>query len=311
MQGSKSMALIFTQLAAYSFARANVSPIDPAFWSTITPASPDPEFEPLSVVSNQCVCLTSAANSNPGGAQFNGVVLPNDQYVEFKVTTVTAMGFVGAGLRSDITSQVGYETLITGPLGPNTTIQLDNVGPNGGELATTTTTINSGDVIRLAAIGSSLSVYVNGAQILSAVDSEFTSGTTFIELIDEADQNDVKIASYAVGSVSGNMTSPTVGSIFPGSYPGASLAVAFTNPQRLDLLQVVNEGGNVVWSLSASGVASTNPTSPTRTAVLGQFEGSSFATAFPNPGRFDILQIVKPGSGVVFHVDYLGNANTP
>lgn len=105
-------------------------------------------------------------------------------------------------------------------------------------------------------------------------------------------------------------STPTSQVDYPGIYYGASLGVTFSNPDSLDLMQVVNEGGDVVWNLTFDGVSNTSPVSPTPNALIGKFLGSSFVTAFPNTDHFDVLQVVNQGGGIVFHVDYLGNANS-
>ena len=66
-----------------------------------------------------------------------------------------------------------------------------------------------------------------------------------------------------------------------------------------------------MWNLTALGVTNVNPVNPTPTAMLGQFFGSDFVSAFPNPYNLDVLQIVAAGGAVVFHIDSQGNANTP
>jgi hypothetical protein len=91
-----------------------------------------------------------------------------------------------------------------------------------------------------------------------------------------------------------------------------AIATAHTNVSGLDLYQVINQSGKVVWSLSSSGVVTLNPVNPSATALMGRHEGTSFATAFPDPTgqKLDIYQI-HDGSKVVYHVDYQGNAFTP
>lgn len=87
------------------------------------------------------------------------------------------------------------------------------------------------------------------------------------------------------------------------------------NSDGLDLIQVVNEGGKVIWNLSATGVATFNPANPSKKfgipqASLHQYFGNTFAQAFTNSSNLDIFQ-VHNGSKVMFHVDYQGNAFTP
>lgn len=96
----------------------------------------------------------------------------------------------------------------------------------------------------------------------------------------------------------------------PGEYGGRNLAEAFYNPGHLDIVQVVNQSGKVVWSLNYQGTVSINPAHPSGQAILGKFEGATFALAFPNPYAKDVLQIIGPGDKVYFWVDYLGVAHT-
>lgn len=109
------------------------------------------------------------------------------------------------------------------------------------------------------------------------------------------------------GCVSAKATSGSVG---VGSYGGKTLAEAFYNPHNLDLLQVVNEGGDVVWNLTYDGTATASPGSSTHNALLGVYAGETFALAFPNPYSQDILQIIGPGDTVEFWVDSTGAAHT-
>ena len=105
------------------------------------------------------------------------------------------------------------------------------------------------------------------------------------------------------------MAAQTDGSVGAGTYyvEASSLGAAFANPRRLDLIQVVNSGGKVVWNLTSTGSAHEDPATPTAGAVLGQFRGASFAEAFAeNPMRYDVLQVVGASGAGIFHVDCTG-----
>lgn len=93
------------------------------------------------------------------------------------------------------------------------------------------------------------------------------------------------------------------------------IAATHSNPENLDLFQVINEGGKVVWNLNYAGVASTNPSSPTMkagkpVALLAQWFGTSLAAAHANLTNSDLYQ-VNNGSAVVLHVDYTGTVYVP
>lgn len=105
-------------------------------------------------------------------------------------------------------------------------------------------------------------------------------------------------------------TQGTVGLPFEGQHAGASLLAAFTNPSSLDLLQVINEGGKIVWSLSSTGVVALNPASPTSEPLLARLQGSSFLNAIGfNPASLDILQIRNVGGNISFWLDSTGTAH--
>jgi hypothetical protein len=97
---------------------------------------------------------------------------------------------------------------------------------------------------------------------------------------------------------------------------------AFANPSSLDIVQVVNEGGTVVWNLNYQGVATTNPTSPTlgpgnkATCVLQQMFGANLAaaiaSAYNHQNTLDILQIIdNNGQAVLCHVNNNGLVTQP
>ena len=87
----------------------------------------------------------------------------------------------------------------------------------------------------------------------------------------------------------------TNGTVF-GVFQGTSYATAFAFvPASQDIIQVVNEGGKVVWQLTSAGVANTNPASASTNALWRLF-GSSLATAFTNTSSLDLLQIYS-GTG--------------
>lgn len=103
------------------------------------------------------------------------------------------------------------------------------------------------------------------------------------------------------------MAAQTDGTIGAGTYfvEGSTLATAFSNPRNLDLIQVVNNGGKVVWNLTPGGSININPASPSVDALLGRYSGSSFAEAFArNPMQYDVFQVVGPSAAGIFHVDY-------
>lgn len=92
-----------------------------------------------------------------------------------------------------------------------------------------------------------------------------------------------------------------------GRFSGATVAAAFTNPQHLDLIQVVQPNdGSCIFNVDYLGVAHAG-VSPTGQALIGKYSGATLALAFSNPSRLDLIQVIQPNDGtIVYWVDYLG-----
>lgn len=301
------MALIFTQTFNETFSGVNANPIDPAKWAT------SPGLGALQQLNHNLLSTTVLS-----GANYIGAVVPSNQYVDvtFSAFTGSTVNLWQIGLRGNANQQNEYVLSLQnngdGTLDTYIAVYVNNAENKLLDIGDVP--FLPGDIFRFCAFGTLFQGFRNGALLGSASDSNFSSGTpgNFIQLGGIGEISNLAVSNYAGGIVSGNFSSaPTLGVIYPGAYPGLNLRAAFTNPQQLDLLQVVDQGAGVIWSLNAQGNAAFNPNAPTSSAVLGRFEGQTFAAAFPNPGKFDILQVVNSGGSVVFHVDYQGNASTP
>lgn len=102
------------------------------------------------------------------------------------------------------------------------------------------------------------------------------------------------------------MAATTAGAIV-GRFVGTSWATAFTNPQHLDIIQIIQPNdGSIVFNIDYLGVAHAG-VSPTGQALIGKFSGATIAAAFYNPSKLDLIQIYEDNSGlIVKYVDYLG-----
>ena len=108
---------------------------------------------------------------------------------------------------------------------------------------------------------------------------------------------------------------------------GASVLAAYPNVggplQNLDLIQIVNEGGNVVLNVDKAGVVHNPAVGASETpggnnnAVVGVFQtrlasgttAAIFADTFSNPSSLDIIQVVNIGGNVSYWLDALGVAH--
>jgi hypothetical protein len=303
------MALFFNTLFADTFQRANENPLNPANWAAV--GSP-PSFPPLQVQNNQCTPISSA-NFAIGAEQFTAS-LPNDQWAEFKISSIGALGNAQAYIRTDTHLSTGYLLAVQ----PRTdshgnVIELQAVVGSILLLDLEHQSINLGDVFKVAALGNTIAVYQNGALLGSVSDSSTASGSISVSL-----QNNggviTGITNFRCGSVSGG---PTKGTVIQGQFVNTANnpnpvmgAFSQNNRQQLDLIQVQSRGGRVVWKLDYTGAAIVNPATWTQDTLLGQFAGASFQDAFQNYNanilQQDLIQIADSGGNVVWLLDHTG-----
>lgn len=108
-----------------------------------------------------------------------------------------------------------------------------------------------------------------------------------------------------------------------GPYYGSSLLNAFTEPAggpSLDLLQIVDEGDNVLINVTNAGVVHNPAVNPTNGTLIGVYYSSIasgttaqiFAAAFPqnsqNNANLDIVQVVNLGGNTSYYLNYQGVA---
>lgn len=92
-------------------------------------------------------------------------------------------------------------------------------------------------------------------------------------------------------------------------YLGDSLQSTFFNPSQSDLLQIIHpDSGQVIWKLDFEENVVNNPASWTKGAIIGQFLGQNFQTAFSNSENLDIIQIVNVGGNIIWYLTYDGVA---
>lgn len=119
-------------------------------------------------------------------------------------------------------------------------------------------------------------------------------------------------------------TNGTLLDVYQSNGSGTAAAIcagAFTNPSSLDLIQVINEGGTVVWNFTSAGVANVNPASPSLsggrpTALLKQLFGATLAAAIASAANtqepLDLIQIYSNvGQALLLHVSNTGVVTTP
>ena len=101
--------------------------------------------------------------------------------------------------------------------------------------------------------------------------------------------------------------------------PGSSWATAYPNvvgsAQNLDILNIIDEGGNVLLNVDYAGVVHNPASGATGSQTrLGQFftrllsgtTAALFADAFTNLSNLDIVQIIDVGGNIAKYIDYQG-----
>ena len=99
---------------------------------------------------------------------------------------------------------------------------------------------------------------------------------------------------------------------------GTSWATAWpqvNTSQNLDILNIIDEGGNVLLNVDYAGVVHNPASGATGSQTrVGQFatrltSGTTaqlFADAFANPSQLDIIQIISVGGAIAKYLDYAG-----
>ena len=313
------MSLIFTPIVTDNFT-PNANPLNPAKWTTMTDST---IYGTARANGGKFESTTATFNNGlTAGAFYTAASFPANQYLAVKVAAwgLGSYNESDGFLRSpDLSGDFGYSFSIIdngdGVTGEITFGYYDNTENFVTLFDTETAIISVGDEFVFAIVGSTLYLYQNGVLVTPpTVDPDnYYPNTGYLGInVDPQDSaSETEWSTFIAGSVidtggnAGPITSLTVG---VGPYQGSSLRTAFPNVQGLDIFQVINEGGRVVWNLNAVGVATNNPTKPTPGTLLGQYEGSNFQAAFPNPYQLNIFQVISQGGSVVFYVDYQGNA---
>ena len=192
-----SPALANTQIATDNFTRANANPIG-GNWTTAA------GFQPLQVLSNTG---RGTSNSLAGAAYWNANTFLPGVYSEFAMTTKVSgsSACLFARAISDLSS--GYEILFNGTFGAGAIGQIKKANGNGlpGNPAAFTTTINSGDIVRLSCQGTSIAMLVNGA--LAGISNQAVvrdylfqgSGLSGVRLVPGSSVNDIQLTDWASG----------------------------------------------------------------------------------------------------------------
>jgi hypothetical protein len=192
---------IFTQTVVDTFSQANENPLSSGGkWTSATTAG---SIVPAQLISNTVQTTNVGAGGNHAQAWYTGASFPNNQYAEITASADPASGFISVGVRGTSGVDTSYHAAIGGPLNGTTTIYivLRQAGVQTVLVGPMVVTGAVGDVYRLAALGSTISVYQNGVLVGSIVDTTLTTGipSLFVQAVTTAAS--ATITKFAAGSV--------------------------------------------------------------------------------------------------------------
>src|ERR1035437_2955559 len=161
------MSVYFNQLAADNFNRANEIPIaSPCVPNTVA------GYGTLNLISDAVEVNNFVVQ---GCALYSGITWPNDQYSQFTNVHTDTGKTVACYVRYSTTADTGY-ALFNLPGGAGFQLGKDIAGVFT-QLAVNATPAANGDVMTLAEVGTTLTAFKNGVQILTATDSSIASGS--------------------------------------------------------------------------------------------------------------------------------------
>jgi hypothetical protein len=257
------MSLIFTQLGADTFVRANENPLNPAHWTTMAP------YAPLRVQTNTCRA-TATSDVNDNFEYFSSVLPPNDQYAEIKLTLLGSGEEFGVELRTDPINVNLYDFDFISN-GDGTLAAQIFLFINNNNVATLYQNLALpfavGDVFRAAAVGSTLYLYQNGTLVTSVQNTTLISGYTGL-FISTDTTNQVRLNNFAMGSVTGQAYSVPDCRNY-ATFPNASRNVQGT--LIYDVQTTSNIGGAPVDSRAAGAPVDSRVSAPQNSRASGTF----------------------------------------
>ncbi|MGA3293779.1 MAG: hypothetical protein ABSE45_07325 [Candidatus Acidiferrales bacterium] len=297
--------MIFTQLAADSFQRANENPLsDGGNWSVLG----GPFNANLEILNDECV---SDSASEAGFAFYTGISWPNDQYAEIKIASYGGNSDFGIRLRS--TGQPSSPGFTSGGYGFIVSVNNGlvvfkdpNVAPYLQAPGTFPVTVTVGDVFRAAVVGSTLFFLKNGTLLASWSDSTIASGLLGIQVFGGGSITGCAVVNFAGGSVRYCTVSGNAGL--------AGATVSYSGPTSGST--TADGSGNYSLSLP-DGTYTITPTSPpgrtfaptSQVVTVGSADITGVNFAFYPSVRFTFRERQTQGSATVPTYDVIDSSS--
>jgi len=245
-------ASFWTQNPSDNFTRANENPLNPAEWAEIDLGPVFGSTDPLQIISDKCCASDSASIC---GEAYVGALFGDNQLSE--ITIGQCDGAIFPLVRFTQSTLQFYVADLTGPLGPGFNIAItdgneNQIGP------TWTGTVNLGDTIGLRAVGSTISVELNGTTIISGTDTTVLGGIPAVAMSCNATVLDTYITNWTSGPAeftndqfaecyitNGGTIGPAVRMTLGGNF----YALAPVNGNTLNLYVVAGGVGTIIQSV--------------------------------------------------------------
>jgi hypothetical protein len=183
----------FYEKGTDAFAGADADPIGGS-WTTLTGA-----WGSVRKYSNS---LTASVANTWARASFGGVTLGNNQYAQatlIKTGATTGAHYAVVGIRHSLTADTHYDIYAACPNAENTYKLYRAINGSYTDLGSFGTPAD-GDVIRLAAIGTSIIVYINGAELLRVMDTNISSGYPMLGAFNAGDNSVLtRLSNFSCG----------------------------------------------------------------------------------------------------------------
>ena len=220
---------------------------------------------------------TWASNQEAQGTvKINGSVSGGAHEVELRLrTTITAHSITGYEINASVDPNNPYIQIVrwNGPLNSWKSLAITSIG------------VKNGDVLAATDIGNTITVYKNGAQVLQATDSTYSTGSPGIGFYDNVDNNwtNFGFSNFSASNVStSNISASNVSaSNISASNVGSGSTVDQDTEAEAPSLSIsssaitVTAGGSIALGIKAAPVDSDDRISVSISGVPGFRDGNS------------------------------------
>lgn len=172
-------SFVATQQGTDALGRGDANPLSGS-WTT-TPSDSN-----LQLVSNKVESTSASGNA---GAFYNGVTWSsfNDQGSKITIGGIGGSGELGSRVRWQSGSASGYQCRVNHPLGASTPVSIQRVDTNTpATISSAVINAAAGQTVECDALGSTIYMSVNGAQVLAGVDSTYSTGNAGMYIFDNS-----------------------------------------------------------------------------------------------------------------------------